>query len=493
MFRDEARLAIRLNHPNVVQTLEVIEEGGELSIAMEYLHGQSLTAVLNHYLTAPHELSLALRLRIMLDVLAGLHHAHELTDYAGRPLDVVHRDVNPHNIFITYDGQVKLMDFGVAKSVAAAYQTRPGAIKGKLAYVAPEYLRSDVVDRRTDVFAAGVVLWELLAGRRLWHGMAEAQIVHHLAAASAVPALPPDAIRPPVLDAICARALAMDPDERYASAADMEIDLQRVLAGAADSHARTLGRVVSFAFMRARAEREALIRALETTTDRGSHAAAPAPDPIWTPPTESTKESSWAREIDACLSVTDDMLDITVVDTSGPPEPAPAPTRLPEPPGRPRNRWAGAIAGLALATVALGLTVAEARRGGTVPPPLAPPAAAPAPHLEAAPRIELEPLPPDHPVYTGSMPDGVKVTEVDFRRYGEMKLQHRVRTPALKALSVNGKLKAIYSDFDETWIYTNAANLMAVALRRDVASPFLVADASETNPKKDDQGDKKKK
>jgi serine/threonine-protein kinase len=206
MFRDEARLAIRLNHANVVQTLEVVEDAGDLAIAMEYLHGQPLSAVLNHHLTGPHQLSLSLRLRILVDVLAGLQYAHELTEYDGTALGVVHRDVNPHNVFITYDGQVKLMDFGVAKTVAAAYQTRPGAIKGKLAYLAPEYLRSDVVDRRADVFAAGVMLWELLAGHRLWHGMSEAQIVHQLAAAATAPALPVDATRPPALDAICARA-----------------------------------------------------------------------------------------------------------------------------------------------------------------------------------------------------------------------------------------------------------------------------------------------
>ena len=106
MFHDEARLAIRLNHPNVVQTLEVVQDAEQITIAMEYLHGQPLGAVLNHHLTGSHQLNLALRLRIFVDILAGLHYAHELCDYGGDPLGVVHRDVNPHNVFVTYDGQV---------------------------------------------------------------------------------------------------------------------------------------------------------------------------------------------------------------------------------------------------------------------------------------------------------------------------------------------------------------------------------------------------
>jgi len=278
MFRDEARLAILLNHPNVVQTLEVVEDGGQTAIAMEYLHGQPLSALLNHHLGGPHQLNLSLRLRVLVDMLGGLHYAHELRDFDGSALGVVHRDVNPHNVFITYDGQVKLMDFGVAKTVAAHYQTRPGAIKGKLAYLAPEYLRNDGVDRRADVFAAGVMLWELLAGRRLWHGMSEAQIVHLLAAAVPAPPLPPDPSRPAVLDAICARALAMNPDERYPTAADLETDLRHVLAAGPDSHARTLGRLVTHAFATARAEREALIAGALGTGSQAIPLLVPARD-----------------------------------------------------------------------------------------------------------------------------------------------------------------------------------------------------------------------
>jgi serine/threonine protein kinase len=261
MFLDEARLSLRLNHPNVVQTYEVITGGGELAIAMEYLDGQPLTRVLNRLMRSSGDLSLALRLRILCNVLAGLEHAHTLTDIDGTPLEVVHRDVSPQNVFITYDGQVKLVDFGVAKTLSASHNTRPGTLKGKLAYMAPEQLQRVAIDHRADLFAVGVMLWEMLAGRRMWYRMTEVEIVAHLASGQPLPSLPPDAGRPPGLDAICARALDADPSCRYETAAEMEMDLESMLVGVADSHARNLGKVVSMAFTPERAERQAIIEA----------------------------------------------------------------------------------------------------------------------------------------------------------------------------------------------------------------------------------------
>jgi len=260
MFLDEARLSVRLNHPNVVRTFEVLAHGDEATIAMEYLDGQPLTRVMNR-LRGNGELSVPLRLRIVMSVLAGLEHAHTLTDLEGQSLEVVHRDVSPHNVFLTYDGQVKLVDFGVAKTLAASHHTRPGALKGKLAYMAPEQLQPVPVDRRADLFAVGVMLWEMLAGRRLWQGMNEVQIVSQLAAGLPFPPLPYDAGLPPGLEEICERALDPNPDRRYQTAAEMEMDLERVLIGAEDSHARSLGRVVSLAFAAERAERQGLIEA----------------------------------------------------------------------------------------------------------------------------------------------------------------------------------------------------------------------------------------
>jgi serine/threonine-protein kinase len=286
MFLDEARLSVRMNHPNVVRTYEVLTRGAEATIAMEYLDGQPLTRVMNR-LRGTDELSVPLRLRILMSVLAGLEHAHNLTDLEGKPLEVVHRDVSPHNVFVTYDGQVKLVDFGVAKTLAASHHTRPGALKGKLAYMAPEQLQPVEVDRRADLFSVGVMLWELLAGKRMWQGMNEVQIVSQLAAGLPFPPLPLDAGIPPGLDSICEQALHPNPQYRYQTAAEMEEDLERVLVGLEDSHARSLGRVVSQAFAAERAERQGLIEAssrLEVGADIPMAPPARDAEPEATPP-----------------------------------------------------------------------------------------------------------------------------------------------------------------------------------------------------------------
>src|SRR5689334_3257328 len=137
MFLDEARLAARLSHPNVVQTNEVGQEGERHFLAMEYLDGQPLSRI-NQRLGPKGGLPLVMHLRVIADLLGGLHYAHELSDYDGTPLGVVHRDVTPHNIFITYDGVVKVVDFGIAKARDALTLTKVGIIKGKIAYMAPE-------------------------------------------------------------------------------------------------------------------------------------------------------------------------------------------------------------------------------------------------------------------------------------------------------------------------------------------------------------------
>ncbi len=286
MFLDEARLSVRMNHPNVVRTYEVLAHGAEATIAMEYLDGQPLTRVMNR-LRGTDELSVPLRLRILTSVLSGLEHAHTLTDLEGKPLEVVHRDVSPHNVFVTYDGQVKLVDFGVAKTLAASHHTRPGALKGKLAYMAPEQLQPVEVDRRADLFSVGVMLWEMLAGKRMWQGMNDVQIVSQLAAGLPFPPLPLDAGIPPGLDSICEQALHPNPHYRYQTAAEMEEDLERVLVGLEDSHARSLGRVVSLAFAAERAERQGLIEAssrLEVGADIPMAPPARDPEPEATPP-----------------------------------------------------------------------------------------------------------------------------------------------------------------------------------------------------------------
>jgi serine/threonine-protein kinase len=229
MFLDEARLAARLNHPNVVQTYEVGQEGNQYFIAMEYLDGQPLNRARNIG-TKREPMPLLLHLQVLCGVLAGLHHAHELCDFDGTPLQVVHRDISPHNVFVTYDGHVKVVDFGIAKAAGAAAQTQAGAIKGKLAYMPPEQATGKPVDRRTDIFSVGVMLWEALAGVRMWAAVPDSGILFRLSSRDlpdlreAAPSAPPELLR------IALRALAPDPAERYPTAAAMEADLTAYLA-----------------------------------------------------------------------------------------------------------------------------------------------------------------------------------------------------------------------------------------------------------------------
>jgi len=258
MFLDEAKLAVRLSHPHVVQTYEVMAHEDELALSMEYLEGQSLTRVIGRALG---QITLPQRLRIVADVLAALEHAHTLCDYDGTPLGVVHRDVSPQNVFVTYDGHVKIMDFGVAKSLSGSHHTRPGGLKGKLTYMAPEQRRGDEVDHRADLYSVGVMLWELLAGRRMWQGLAKSDIARALYEGQGAPPLPNQDRLPPELGELCRRALSPDRSERFASAAEMERELAKVAPGGLDTRTRALGRVLQVAFAPERQERRTLIEA----------------------------------------------------------------------------------------------------------------------------------------------------------------------------------------------------------------------------------------
>ena len=233
MLVEEARLAARLNHPNVVQTLEVGEVDGRYFIAMEYLEGQVLTRV--QRAANARALPKAIQYRILLDVLSGLHHAHELADYDGTELGIVHRDATPHNVLVTYDGVAKLIDFGVAKAAGHGVETVTGIIKGKLGYMAPEQAMAVDVDRRADVFSVGVMLWEVATGKRMWSGVQDAVIFRRLATGD-VPCSP-RAVEPTVpeeLDRICRRALAVQADDRYATALELQQDLEAYLAAAGE-------------------------------------------------------------------------------------------------------------------------------------------------------------------------------------------------------------------------------------------------------------------
>jgi serine/threonine protein kinase len=229
MFVDEARLAARLNHPNVVQTYEVGEHASAYFIAMEYLEGQPLNVVVREAKRNAIRLDPLFSARIVADALAGLHYAHELRDYDGTPLSIIHRDVSPHNVFVTYEGQVKLVDFGIAKAAFSSSQTEVGVLKGKVAYMAPEQAMGEVIDRRADIFSMGVVLWELLADRRLMPAESAPAVIHRLLT-EPIPSVS-DLVTDvePELAAIVGRALDKKRSKRFQTAKEMRDALEACL------------------------------------------------------------------------------------------------------------------------------------------------------------------------------------------------------------------------------------------------------------------------
>jgi serine/threonine-protein kinase len=259
MFVDEARLAARLNHPNVVQTLEVgtDELTGLHFIAMEFLEGVAHVrfARLKERVPSP----VAFHIRILVDVLRGLHYAHELRDFDGKPLNVVHRDVSPQNVMLTFAGGVKVLDFGIAKAALATEQ-RPEDFKGKLEYMAPEQAARDAVDRRADVFSVGVMLFEALTRRRLYRkGDDKLALLLEGSLPSVLDFAPGT---PKRLAAICAKGMAHDPDARYATADAMADDLEEWL-GSTTQHvtARDVGSCIAEKFAPTRAKISAAIEA----------------------------------------------------------------------------------------------------------------------------------------------------------------------------------------------------------------------------------------
>lgn len=258
MFQNEARLAARLNHPNIVQTYEAIEENGIPILVMEYLEGEPLSAILRR---GKGELPLVVHLKIIAEMLAGLHYAHELRDFDGTRLGVVHRDVTPHNVFVTFEGQIKILDFGIAKLDVSDIETRAGTLKGKVRYMAPEQIRCKPIDRRVDIYSAGVMLWQAATGEALWKNQTEPAIIARILEGKTPSARSVNPNVPAALERICQRAMAHEREERYATAAEMGADLEAlILELGGPVHARDAGKLVSRIFAD---EREAIKSMIE--------------------------------------------------------------------------------------------------------------------------------------------------------------------------------------------------------------------------------------
>lgn len=263
MFVDEARLSARFDHPNVVKVYDVQPDGDEPYMLLEYLDGASLESLIRKTKDAGG-MPLALQLHAIAQAAHGLQYAHDLSDASGKPLAIVHRDVSPHNVFITFDGAVKVLDFGVAKAADSHHETKTGTMKGKFAYMAPEQLAdSKRVDHRADVFGLGVMMWQAAMKRRPWAGRSDIEVARALLRSG----LPKCESTPenPIDDAlteIIHRATARAPEDRYPTASELAEDIQRYLSRLPDKAGpRRLGTWASQVMAARRAKMKALLDA----------------------------------------------------------------------------------------------------------------------------------------------------------------------------------------------------------------------------------------
>ncbi len=228
MFLDEARLAARIRHPNVVSTLDVVALDGELFLVMDFVQGESLSRLLRATRSAGEKVPPPIACTILSDVLHGLHAAHEARNERGEPLRIVHRDVSPQNIIVGIDGIARVLDFGVAKAVGRVATTREGQIKGKLCYLSPEQLTGEI-SRQSDIYSAAVVLWEVLTSERLFQGDNPGEMIQQILNRKV---LRPSALvsgLPAAVDDIILKGLARDPADRFATAREMALALERCL------------------------------------------------------------------------------------------------------------------------------------------------------------------------------------------------------------------------------------------------------------------------
>jgi serine/threonine-protein kinase len=247
MFLDEARLAARIRHPNVVQTLDVVATDGELFLVMDYVPGESVARLSRALRERQEPLPLRILSTIVSGVLHGLHAAHEAKDERGQPLGIVHRDVSPQNVLVGADGVPRVIDFGVAKAAGRVQTTKEGQIKGKISYMPPEQLRGASVSRQTDIYAVGVMVWELVTGQRLFSGDNEGVVVarilegrveppsHVVTRSRRVPLTDETMRLLEALDSTILRALNMRPEDRFSTAREMALEVERTCQPATNS------------------------------------------------------------------------------------------------------------------------------------------------------------------------------------------------------------------------------------------------------------------
>jgi serine/threonine-protein kinase len=229
MLLDEARIGARLRHPGIIPVIDVVQGDGEVAIVQEYVHGLALSRFVSSHTEKRDPPPIGVTVAILSGVLSALHAAHEACDERGNPLAIVHRDVSPQNVLLGVDGLPRLIDFGIAKAITNENVTRAGHFRGKLAYMPPEQLRGEPVDRTADLYAVGVMLWELLEGTRRFERVSDAELLGHVLAGAYAPVSRPEAAP---FAGVLARALALDPDARFQTADEMTDAIQAVAPAA---------------------------------------------------------------------------------------------------------------------------------------------------------------------------------------------------------------------------------------------------------------------
>ncbi len=305
MFQDEARLASLIRHPNVARLLDVIEENGELVLVLEYIESVSLSTLQRHVTAAGETLPPAVASRLVADILLGLHAAHETRDVRGNSMHIVHRDVSPQNVVVSADGVAHLIDFGIAKAAVRAAETTGGVVKGKLAYMSPEQAKGVETDRRSDVFSAGVVLFEAMTGRRLFpdgEGGGSDLLLRILLEPIELPSKVTPGL-PPALDAVTEQALAQVRDERFPTAAAFHDALVRAVPPASAADVATIVDRACGALMRQR--RTEILRLLESSAQGdGLRLGAPSPVPTLAAPEGDPLNTSAATKVATVMETT---------------------------------------------------------------------------------------------------------------------------------------------------------------------------------------------
>jgi serine/threonine protein kinase len=390
MFVDEARLAARIQHPNVVQTIDVVVSSGEVLLVMEYISGETLSRIISTTRAEGKRIPVRIGCTIVAAALQGLHAAHEATDESGECLNIVHRDVSPQNIVVGADGVPRVIDFGVAKAVSRMQTTGEGQVKGKLSYMAPEQLLSLPVTRKADIFSAGVVLWEVLTGERLLKADNEGQLVRRLLDGSFMPPSLHAPGLPPVLDEIVLKSLDRNAESRFATAREMALEIERAAGTSSLTEIADWLKEVAGPGLAGRA---AMVRELEKKT-----AGKPTVDNVIESVRESDSSVLSAPTLDAPIPVQADMESMT-----GKPVTSPSLPRLAAP--KRRGGLVVALGALAIAgVVGAGVWISKTR---------APTAAtAPSSVPEAAAPIAIAPPPPSATTAPPSPPPAVSSVAV---------------------------------------------------------------------------------